>query len=59
MKKQKTKSFVFLGGKKIFFTIGPSKPLKGQTHLGSGSTKKMLFHFSLFDLKLIKCDHFQ
>jgi hypothetical protein len=34
---------------KKIFTFGPSNPLRGLTHLGTGSTKKNIFLFLLFD----------
>jgi hypothetical protein len=49
MKIQKTKDLGFRTKKKPFFTIGHSNPLRGQTHLGSGSTKKMFFQILFFD----------
>ena len=45
MKIQKTKDFGFRTKNKIFFTIEPTNPLRGLTHLWSGSTKKFFFYF--------------
>jgi hypothetical protein len=44
MKIQKNKNFVVLAKKINHFTIGPSNPLRGLTHLGSGSTKIIFFY---------------
>jgi hypothetical protein len=49
MKMQETKNFGVLGKKKLFSTIGPSNSLRGLTHLGTGSSKKMFFQILLFD----------
>jgi hypothetical protein len=45
MKIQNTKNIGVRSKKINYFTIGPSKPQRGLTHLWSGSTKKIFFNF--------------
>jgi hypothetical protein len=53
MKIQKTKNFGVPAKNKTFFTIGPSNPLRGLTHFGTGSTKNFFFNFCY----LIRVEH--
>jgi hypothetical protein len=53
MKMQKTKNFGVLAKKINYSTIGPQNPLRGLTHLGTGSTKNFFFYFCY----LIRVEH--